>query len=134
VSHEQLRHDPDTFEIIGVQASAFQIRPTIEKYLSAAWAEHFPGNHDEQVVAAGRDVANRIRGRDLDGSAFAIGNVANIKADGRSQSSVDIEVLLSGNPRNPPHAEVWGIALEDEALQLLLAVHSWSRVIAARDV
>jgi hypothetical protein len=135
-SHEKLEHSPDPpYEIIGFQISAFQVRPHLaEKCLSSAWVEHFPGERADQIRDAARHLGKQVKTTKAGGGAFAVGNVGQIKADGRRQSSIEIDVLLTGNHRNSPHAEVWGVTLEDKALQALLAASSWSELVKAIDV
>lgn len=134
VSHDKLEHDPDTGEIVGVLPTAFQVRPVDRGKLSTHWIEHFLGTQQEQIRGAARDLGKRVYTNKTKGGAFAFGNVGRIKEEGRRQSGVEIDAVLSGSPHNPAHTEVGGIALEDLALQMLLATSSWSQFVTARDV
>src|SRR4051812_26600343 len=76
VPWSRLRKDEDD-NVIGVLGAAFRLRDE-EDYLSATWAEFFPGDYDSRIAAAVRGVrASKIKVTPRSG--FAIGVVSAIK-------------------------------------------------------
>ena len=131
VPKTKLTHDPDTMEIRGLQPIAFKLNEK-EEYLSAAWLEYYGGTDDEQIKAASQKLGSIIQARKT--GAFALGNVGKIRTDSLAQSGVTVSVFNDGTPAHPAYAKVYGVPRDDDALQALLALKSWSKLIKAIDV
>jgi hypothetical protein len=119
----RLRKDEDD-TVIGVLGAAFRLRDE-EEYLSATWAEFFPGDHDARVCASVRAIrasSMKVSAR----SGFAIGVVAAIKEtclNDRKQHR--IRVIHEAEDDNPAHTALRGWPKDNDELLELLAEEVW---------
>lgn len=126
----RLRKDEDD-NVLGVLSAAFRLRDE-ETFLSATWAEHFDGAHDEQVEAGIR----AIRGSKLKvkpKSGFAVGRVAEIDGACRGYGH-KVRFLHEREDDNEAHAALRRWPREAEELFELLAEEAWCRTIRNADV
>jgi hypothetical protein len=128
----RLRKDEDE-NVLGVLGAAFRLRQD-EEYLSATWAEHFAGNHQECVAAAVR----AVRASDMKPtprSGFAVGNVGRIKdvclAD---KDKYNIRVIHEPEDDNVGHTALRRWPKDNEPLLELLAEDAWGEFVLNRDI
>jgi hypothetical protein len=123
----RLRKDEEE-NVIGVLGAAFRLRDG-EDYLSATWAEYFPGAHPQCIEAAVKairksNIAVSVR------SGFAIGNVGSIKdACLADRQKHKIRIIHEAEDDNPAHTAVRGWPRENDPLLQLLAEEIWCEVV-----
>lgn len=123
----RLRRDSED-NVVGVLGAAFRLRED-EEYLSATWAEYFPGNRHDQICASVRAIrasSMRVTAR----SGFAIGVVSEIKevclSDRRQHR---IRIIHEAEDDNPAHTALRGWPRDNDELLDLLAEDVWSETI-----
>jgi hypothetical protein len=128
----RLRKDEED-NVIGVLGSAFKLRDN-EQYLSATWAEFFPGPHADCIVAAIKVIRNsrmQVKPR----SGFAVGNVRRVKdtcvADEKKHK---IRVIHEPEADNTAHTALRGWPRDNDPLLELLAEDAWSETILNKNV
>jgi hypothetical protein len=127
VPWSRLRKDEHD-NVIGVLGAAFRLRDD-EEYLSATWAEFFPGDHQARVCASVRAIrASNINVTTRSG--FAIGVVAAIKEACLSDRKQHrIRIIHEAEDDNPAHTALRGWPRENDDLLELLAEEAWSDTI-----
>jgi hypothetical protein len=126
----RLRKDEDD-NVLGVLSAAFRLREQ-EKFLSASWAEHFEGSHDEQLVATVKAIrASKLQVKTKSG--FAVGRVSNIDEACRYHGH-KVRFLHEPEEDNRAHAALRRWPREAEELFELLAGEAWSVTVRNADV
>jgi hypothetical protein len=123
----RLRKDEED-NVIGVLGAAFRLRDD-EDYLSATWAEFFPGDHEARICASVRAIrASKINVTARSG--FAVGVVAAIKdvcLSDRKQHR--IRIIHEAADDNPAHTALRGWPRDNDELLELLAEEAWSATV-----
>jgi hypothetical protein len=119
--------------VLGVLGAAFKLRDT-ETYLSATWAEFFPGPYGDCVAAAIRTIRKsriKVGGR----SGFAVGNVQRVKDTCLTdKQKYKIRVIHEPEDDNTAHAALLGWPRDNDPLLELLAEDAWAETILNKDV
>jgi hypothetical protein len=132
VPWSRLRKDEDD-NVIGILGAAFRLRDD-EEYLSATWAEYFPGERPECVAAAVKTI-RRSSIKVTVRSGFAVGNVASIKDACLTDSGKHkIRIIHEVEEDNPAHTALRGWPRHNEPLLELLAQDVWCDVVLNKDV
>jgi hypothetical protein len=128
----RLRKDED-MNVIGVLGQAFRLRP-VDDYLSATWAEFFPGDRAVCICSA----VNAIRASKIEvktKSGFAIGNVGAIKEVCRNDPNKHrIRIIHEKEADNDAHSALRGWPKDNEPLLDLLAEDVWGEYVLNADV
>lgn len=120
----RLRKDEED-NVIGILGAAFRLRDE-EDYLSATWAEFFPGaTHQDRVIAT----VQAIRSSTIDvrpKSGFAVGCVSQIRqACLNDPKRYKIRFIHEAEPDNPAHAALRGWPKDNDDLLNLIAEEVW---------
>ena len=128
----RLRKDEDD-NVIGILGTAFKLRDD-ESYLSATWAEFFPGSRGDAILAA----TKAIRGSRITvtpRSGFAIGNVGRVKdaclADPQKHK---VRIIHEPEDDNEAHTALRGWPRDNDLLLELLAEEVWSETILTKSI
>ena len=127
----RLRKDEDE-NVLGFLPQAFQLRPE-EHYLSVNWLQYYDGDRDAQTrlsVWAMRDSFERPLGAK---SAFAIGNVAEVKKTCQTFGS-RIRVVHEPEPKNPGHSAIRQLPRDDLSLLEALAADAFTELVRNIDI
>jgi hypothetical protein len=128
----RLRKDVDD-NVLGVLPQAFELRET-ETYLSVNWVEYQEGDHDAQIrlsVWAMRDSFEKKLGAK---SAFAVGNVQNIK-DICQASGNRVRIVHEPElPKNPGHAAIRQLARDDMGLLDAMAADAFTELVKNAEI
>jgi hypothetical protein len=109
-----------------VDSSAFKPRADyprgsgLEEYLSMSWLEAFRGEFDEKLSAATIDMRNRLKGFDDERSRIGILIVQAVH-DAAALKPKQLSVRIVDPDKDPSHAGVYGMDLEDEIIAQELA-------------
>lgn len=129
--YSKLRRDGETGEVFGVLPTAFEMRP-IDKYLSAAHVDAFPGSDFERVAAMAKayDPHPLVVKK---GGAFAIGRVDAIKATCATYER-PVRIVSSPKPDLACYVEVRQFKSDVLAMLSALANESWSDFTLVKDL
>ena len=150
VSKNKVIRDQITQAIIGVFPQAFELKPALaarpakngkpfraarppEAYLSAGWPEFYGGVQQNNLRDAARAIALGVNAQRGSGGAFVVGQVERIKSESLLFGS-KIDIIHSGEKKNPSYVKVFGIGIENKILHAKLASSSWSRTLDADDL
>lgn len=126
VPPSRLARDEDD-KVVGFLFSAFQMREG-EPSLSTSRLEHFSGDRSEKITKCIQVNRECLVVRPT--SAFAIGNVGNLKAVGQRQvSGRAIKVVYSPTGCNPAHTSVEKLPREEMELLEQLATEVFSEIV-----
>jgi hypothetical protein len=128
----RLRKDEDE-NVLGFLPQAFQLRPE-EAYLSVNWVEHYDGDRETQIrlsVWAMRNSFERPLGAK---SAFAIGNVAQVKKTAQAFGSRVRVVHEPELPTNPGHSAIRQLPRDDLNLLDALAADAFTERVSNIDI
>jgi hypothetical protein len=135
VPKTKLRHDPDTFDVLGPLPIAFRLRKEInEEYLSVSWVEHASGSYSEQLERTAKLLAKQVKATPTKGGAFAEGAAGDIRKACADQSGVKVRIWATPTGKSPAYGKVYGIEADDESLQAVLAYGCWGKTHLAKDV
>jgi hypothetical protein len=127
----RLRKDEDE-NVLGFLPHAFQLRPD-EDYLSINWLQYHDGDRETQIrlsVWAIRDTFEKPLGAK---SAFAIGNVAQIKKTCQACGS-RVRVVHEPEPNNPGHSAIRQLPRDDLTLLEALASDAFTERVNNIDI
>ncbi|MFZ0590093.1 MAG: hypothetical protein WAM39_06405 [Bryobacteraceae bacterium] len=118
--------------VLGFLPQAFQLRPE-EDYLSVNWLQYYDGNRDTQIrlsVWAIRDTFEKPLGAK---SAFAIGNVAQVKKIFQACGS-RVRIVHEPVPKNPGHSGIRQLPRDDLTLLEALASDAFTERVNNIDI
>lgn len=131
VPWSRLRKNEDD-EVIGILGEAFKRREN-EKGLSTTWLEYFPGEREDQTIAAIKAIrASRLIVTPKSG--FAFGKVGDIQSACIKRSTNKIRIIHTPSNDNKAHADVIALPREDSELLELLATEVWNDYILNSDI
>jgi hypothetical protein len=127
----RLRRDEDE-NVLGFLPQAFQLRQE-EDYLSVNWLQYYDGDPETQIrlsVWAMRDSFEKPLGAK---SAFAIGNVGEVKKTSEAFGS-RVRVVREPEPRNPGHSAILQLPRDDLSLLEALAADAFTELVRNIDI
>ncbi len=133
VSWARLRKDPDNDDrVIGLLPDAFRMRAG-EDSLSVTWIEFFESKTFLNQIA---DAANAIRESMTvrTKSAFAHGNVGEIKQCCKTVGGNKIRIVHEPETDNPAHAAIRRMPTDNEDLLIEFATECWSQFTLNKDI
>jgi hypothetical protein len=127
----RLRKDEDE-NVLGFLPQAFQLRPE-EQYLSINWLQYYDGDRETQIrlsVWAMRGSFAKPLGAK---SAFAIGNVAEVKETCHAFGN-RVRVVHEPEPNNPGHSAIRQLLRDDLSLLEALAADAFTERVSNSDI
>jgi hypothetical protein len=131
VSWTRLRKDEND-KVIGILNEAFK-RKENEKGLSTTWLEYFPGDRENQKIAA----VQAMRASKLvvtSKSGFAFGKVGDIQSACINRGTNKVRIIHTPSKDNEAHVDVLALPREDSDLLELLATEVWNDYILNSDI
>ena len=127
VPYSKLRKDEDD-NILGFLPEAFALKPIEEtkKSISVNWLEYFSGDHEVRTERAiqGLRTTKSIGKK----SAFAIGNVGNVKEVCKRNGAI-IKIVYAPTDDNPSHSAIRHLPKDDLSLLQALATDAFCELV-----
>jgi len=118
--------------VLGFLWHAFQLRPE-EDYLSVNWLEFYDGDRETQIRLSVWEIRVSFKKPLGVKSAFAIGNVAQVKETCQAAGS-RVRVVHEPEPNNPGHSGIRQLLRDDLSLLEALAADAFTERVNNADI
>jgi|WetSurMetagenome_2_1015567.scaffolds.fasta_scaffold656339_2 hypothetical protein len=128
----KLRKDEDD-NVLGFLPEAFALKPleVVKKSISVNWLEYFSGERENKIKKSiqGLRTTKNIGKK----SAFAIGNVGNIKEVCKRNGTI-VKIVYAPTDGNPSHSVIKQIPKDDLTLLQALAIDAFCELVHNGDI